>query len=172
MDVQRRQRSMNNRDIARVFDDIANLLGVKQDSPFKIRAYRDAARIIASHPEEMSDIVARGGDLQVINGIGEAIAKKTVELVTTGRLEFFENLRESALAGVLDLMRIPGVGPKTAIRLTHELAISSMEDLDAVLKSGAVQKLPGFGEKAVRTLLAGIEEYRQSEATERSQRAP
>ena len=152
---------MDNAELARVFDDISLLLEVKRDSPFKIRAYRTAARAIAAHPVELRDILGQGGDLKDIPGIGEAIAKKTTELLTTGKLEFFETLKQSAPAGVLELMRIPGIGPRTAALLATELHISSIDELADALRSGAVAGFPGLGEKTTRTLLEETEAYRR-----------
>lgn len=148
---------MNNAELARVFDDISRLLEVERDSPFKIRAYRAAARAIAAHPVELRDMLGQGGDLKDIPGIGEAIAKKTTELLTTGKLEFFEKLKQSTPAGVLELMQIPGIGPRTAALLATELGIASIDELADALRSGAVATLPGLGEKTARALLKEIE---------------
>jgi len=152
---------MDNAQLARVFDDIARLLEVKRDSPFKIRAYRNAARAIAGHPVELRDILGQGGDLKDIPGIGDAIAKKTTELLTTGKLDFFEKLKQSAPPGVLELMQIPGIGPRTAALLAAELHISSIDEFADALHSGAVTGLPGLGEKTVRALLKETEAYRR-----------
>lgn len=156
--------SLCNEELARVFEDISRLLEVKGDSTFKIRAYHNAARIIAAHPEELRDMVARGADLRDIPGIGEAIAKKTMELLQSGSLEYFVKLRESVPPGVLELMQVPGIGPKTAGRLAGELGITSIEQLEAALRSGVVAKLPGMGEKTAKTLLHELELRRSTDA--------
>ena len=155
MEAQERPRPVGNAEIAHIFDDISRLLEVKQDSPFKIRAYHNAARAIAAFPVQLRDMVERGDDLEDIPEIGEAIAKKTTELLATGRLEFFEKLKQSAPAGVLELMRIPGVGPKTAARLAGDFGITSMERLEAALMDGTGLNV-GVGEKAARALLIEI----------------
>jgi len=151
---------LENAEIARVFDDVAHLLEVKRDSSFKIRAYQTAARAIAGHPVELRDIVARGGDLRDIPGVGEAIASKAAELLSTGKLEYLENLKRSLPAGVLELMEVPGIGPRTATRLATELSITSIDELLAALRSGAVARLPGLGEKTACALLKQIETRR------------
>jgi len=148
---------MDNRDIARVFAAIADLLAVQNESAFKIRAYRTAAETIATYPDELGDIVARGEDLRDISGIGEAIAKKIHELLATGRLEFFERLKSESPPGVLDLMEIPGIGPKTAARLAGDLNITTLEALESALRSGP---LPGLGAARSATLLKAVSEYR------------
>jgi DNA polymerase (family X) len=153
----------DNREIARVFDDISRLLEVQQESPFKIRAYHNAARAIAHQSEELSDLVARGGDPRDIPGVGEAISAKAIELVTSGRLEYFEKLKRSTPEGVLELMEVPGIGPRTAGRLAGELGITSVDALAAALHSGAVHDLPGIGEKTAQTLLQEIETRRRSD---------
>jgi DNA polymerase (family X) len=150
----------DNREIARVFDDISRLLEVKQQSPFKIRAYHNAARAIAALSEELRDIVARGGDLRDIPGVGEAISSKAIELVTSGRLEYFEKLKQSTPEGVLELMEVPGIGPRTAGRLAGELGITSVDALEAALRSGSAEGLPGIGKKTALTLLKEIETRR------------
>ncbi len=148
---------MDNRDIARVFTAIADLLDLKGDSPFKIRAYRVAAGAIADYPDELRDVVARGGSLRDVPGIGEAIARKTEELLATGRLQYFETLKADAPPGVLDLMEVPGIGPRTAARLAGELGIASVEQLENALHSGP---LPGIGEARSAALLKGVAAYR------------
>lgn len=152
----------DNSQLSSVFDLIARLLEVKRDSPFKIRAYRNAARVIASYPEDLRELVARGDDLRAIPGIGEAIAKKTVELLTTGRLEFLESLKQSVSEGVLTLLQVKGIGPRTAARLADELAISSVDELETALRSGSLAGLPGFGDKKSGALLKAVEAYRAS----------
>jgi len=152
---------MDNKQIARVFEDVSRLLEVRQDSPFKIRAYHTAARAIGTHAEELRDIVARGGDPREIPGIGDAIASKVLELLSSGKLQYLDELRGSMPAGVLELMEVPGIGPRTARRLAGELGIASVEDLEAALRSGAVSHLSGIGEKKARTLLREIETHRR-----------
>ncbi len=152
---------MDNASLAQVFEDISRLLAVNEDSPFKINAYRTGARAISAYPEELRDLVARGEDIRRIPGIGEAIANKTVELLTTGRLAFFDRLRESSPPGVLELMRLSGIGPKTAARLSRELGISNLDQLETALRDGVVSQLPGFGDKNVHRLLSEIESHRR-----------
>ena len=153
---------MDNKEIARVLDDIARLLEVRHDSPFKIRAYHNAARSIASYPVQLHEIVADDGDLRDIPGVGEAIAAKATEFLTTGRLEYYEKLRQSLPAGLLELMQVPGIGPKTAGRLVSELGISSIGELEAALRSGGLVGLRGLGEKTAEKWLEEIEAHRHA----------
>ena len=116
---------MKNSEIARVFQDMADLLELKEDNIFKIRAYRRAAQVIEHLPKEMAVMLEQGEDFQKIPGVGEAIAKKSTELITTGKLKAYEDLKAVFPEGITRLLEIPGIGPKTAHRLATELNISS-----------------------------------------------
>ncbi|MFW6056209.1 MAG: DNA polymerase/3'-5' exonuclease PolX [Chloroflexota bacterium] len=151
---------MDNREIAEVFEDISRLLEAKGDSSFKVRAYRNAARAIAHHPVELRQLVAEGADLRRIPGIGEAIALKARELVSTGRLEYYERLKSEMPAGILDLMALPGVGPRTAVRLSSDLGLKSVAELEQALESGRLSGVSGLGEKTAETLLRTIRSRR------------
>jgi DNA polymerase (family 10) len=154
---------VDNREIAAVFDDISRLLEVKGDSPFKIRAYRNAARAIAHHPVELRDLVAEGADLRKIPGVGEAIATKARELVQTGHLDFYERLRNEMPPGMLELMTLPGVGPRTAARLSADLGITSIAGLEQAIMSGKVSGMPGMGTKTVESLRKTIRGRRSTD---------
>ena len=161
MGEKQRRPAPDNREIARVLDDISRLLEVKQESPFKIRAYHNAARAIAALSDELRDMVARGGDLRDIPGVGEAIASKVTELIATGRLEYLDRLKRSMPEGVPELMELPGIGPRTAARLAGEMGITSVEALEAALRAGAVKGRAGIGEKTAQSLLKEIETRRR-----------
>ncbi len=151
---------VDNREIASVFENISRLLEAKGESPFRIRAYRNAARAIAHHPVELRDLVAEGADLRKIPGVGDAIALKARELVTSGRLEYYERLKGEMPPGILELMSLPGVGPKTAARLTADLGIHSVEELEWAAESGRLVAAPGLGKKTLETLLRTIRSRR------------
>ncbi|RLC70527.1 MAG: DNA polymerase III, partial [Chloroflexi bacterium] len=144
---------MKNSDIAKVFSDIADLLEIKGEIPFKIRAYQKAARAIEHLPVEVEQIVKEGGNLEEIPGVGQAIAKKITELVTTGRLRYYDELKAEFPEGISTLLGIPGVGPKIAIRLSNELGIQSVDDLEAAILDGRVSSLPRLGDKVAENIL-------------------
>ena len=104
--------------------------------------------------------MARGDDLRRIAGIGEAIAKKTVELLSTGRLEFLEGLKSSVPEVVLVLLQAPGIGPRTAARLVEGLGVTTLEALDAALEAGVVAQFPGVGEQSAGALRRAVDSYR------------
>ena len=126
---------MNNAAIAQVFQDMADLLELKEENPFKIRAYERAAHTITSLPTELEH-VAREGRLREIPGIGEAIASKITELLATGRLGAYEKLRAEFPETIGSLMSVPGVGPKIAGRVYKELGISTVEELEKAILDG------------------------------------
>jgi DNA polymerase (family 10) len=159
---------MNNKEVAKVFQDIADLLELKGENPFKIRAYQKAARSIEHLPVEVERLVAED-KLRGIPGVGEAITKKITELVTTGRLEFYEKLTAEFPPGISTLLDLPGIGPKTAMLLTRELDIKSIDELEAAITEGKVASLPRMGDKTVENLLRQIQALRRKK---RSQRIP
>jgi DNA polymerase (family 10) len=111
---------LRNSEVSRVFQDVADLLELKDENVFKIRAYQNAARSIEYHPRELEVMINDGEDLQSIPGVGEAIAKKATELITTGKLAYYENLKAEFPEGITNLLSIPGIGPKTASKLSRE----------------------------------------------------
>ncbi len=147
---------MTNSEIAEIFLDMADLLEMKNDNPFKIRAYRRAAESIKQLPREMKAMLAAGEDFREIPGVGEAVATKSEELLRTGRLAAYEDLKAAMPAGVLDLMAVPGVGPKTAYRLAAELGIRSVDDLERAASDGRIAALPHLGEKTAEKILREI----------------
>jgi DNA polymerase (family 10) len=154
---------MKNSDIAMVFENIADLLDLKGDNKFKIRAYARAAQVIHHLPQEMELMHEEGKDLQDIAGIGDAIAKKSVELITTGKLKFYEDLKAEFPQGIINLLDVPGVGPKTAYRLATELNVSSIDQLEQAIKDGRVASLERMGEKTAANILHSIEVFRRKD---------
>ncbi|HEV2749376.1 MAG TPA: DNA polymerase/3'-5' exonuclease PolX [Gemmatimonadales bacterium] len=156
---------MQNPDIARLFDEVADLLEIQDANPFRVRAYRNAARTIRDFPEPIAELV-RGAtkNLTDIPGIGEDLAEKIGDIVTTGELPLRKQLAAKLPAGLLDLLRIPGLGPKRVKLLYKKLKVKSAADLAKALDSGKVQKLKGFGPKMEEKMRAGLG---QAQVTER-----
>src|SRR5436190_5871872 len=156
---------MQNPDIARLFDEVADLLEIQDANPFRVRAYRNAARTIRDFPEPIAERVRSGvKHLTDIPGIGEDLAEKITDIVTTGELPLRKQLAAKLPAGLLDLLRIPGLGPKRVKLLYRKLKVKSAADLAKVLDAGKVQKLKGFGPKIEEKMRAGLG---QAEVTER-----
>ena len=153
---------MKNAAIAQVFQDMADLLELKEDNPFKIRAYQRAAHTIDSLPAEL-DQVMKEGKLREIPGIGEAIARKITELLTTGHLQVYENLRSEFPEDIRSLLAIPGVGPKTAMRLYKELGVSSVDELEKAIQEGQVAGLYRLGDKTAENILRHIQKLRRKD---------
>jgi len=154
---------MKNTDIAKVFQDISDLLELEGENVFKIRAYQRAAHAIEHLPREIEQLLKEGGSLRDIPGVGEAIAKKTTELVTTGHLGYYEELKAKFPPGISTLLDIRGIGPKTALRLVTELGISSVEDLETAILNGRVAALPRMGDKLAQNILHHIQALRRKE---------
>lgn len=147
---------MKKAEIAAVLNDIATLLELKGENPFKIRAYVSGARVIESLSED--EIAARvaAGTLDEVKGIGDALAQKVGELHAMGKLEFHEKLKASLPPGLVELLEIPGVGPKKIKALHEQLGIDSIAKLEEGCKAGKVAALAGFGEKTQAKILEGI----------------
>jgi DNA polymerase (family 10) len=148
---------MTNRDVAAAFDEIADLLEFQNANPFRVRAYRNAARRIGDLSEPIAKIVADPDrKLMDLDGIGPDLAEKIAALVRTGNLPMLEELRAAIPAGLLLMLRIPGLGPKKAAALHKELGITSLDMLREACAADQVQSLKGFGKKTQEKILAGM----------------
>src|SRR5882762_6164894 len=147
---------MNKDQIAEILIEIGVLLELKGENPFKSRAYTNAARALEGLSEPL-DKVIRENRLNEIKGIGDAIQKKVIELVSTGRLPYHEELKSSVPAGLVAMLQIPGLGPKKVKALYDQLQISSVEQLEAACNDCKVAELDGFGEKTQSKILEGIQ---------------
>ncbi|MCX7013640.1 MAG: DNA polymerase/3'-5' exonuclease PolX [Candidatus Sumerlaeota bacterium] len=147
---------MDKPEVVRTLREIATLLELQEENPFKARAYESAARSIEGAPGDLEALVA-SGDLYKIKGIGEGIGKKVAELVQTGRLGYYEDLRANVPIELLGLLRIPGFGPKKARAAWQTLGIDEIDELEQAARDGRLAKLPGFGEKTAQNILEGIE---------------
>ncbi|MFC1927167.1 DNA polymerase/3'-5' exonuclease PolX [Chloroflexota bacterium] len=154
---------MKNSDVANVFQDIADLLELKGENVFKIRAYQKAARAIDYYPRELEAMIEERDDLRSIPGVGEAIAKKATELVTIGKLSYYEDLKAEFPQGITDLLDIPGIGPKIANKLSSELGISSVYELEQAIKDGRVAKVFRLGEKTADNISHQIQALRRKD---------
>lgn len=158
---------MTNSEIAETFETIASLLQVKGEKSFTVRAYQRAARTIERMPRDVDGMARGGEDLTAIPGIGKAISAKIIELSETGRMDYFERLRAEFPAGVLDLIQIPGLGPKTVQRLWKELDVTTVDALEAAVDDGRVASLPRMGKKSAENIRRAI-----SFARSKTDRAP
>ena len=146
--------------VAEMLVEIGTLLELKGENPFKTRAYTNAARALENLAEPLEKLVAEDR-LSEIPGIGEGIQKKVTELVTTGRLKYYEEIKASVPAGLVEILQIPGMGPKKAKALNEQLGIESIEQLEEACKAGKVETLAGFGEKTQSKILEGIAHKRR-----------
>jgi DNA polymerase (family 10) len=144
---------VHNNDIAAIFDEIADLLEIEQANPFRIRAYRNAARTVQGLGQEVGELIKEGYDLEQLPGIGEALADKMEEIARTGKCQALEKLRRESGRGLVELLHIPGLGPKRVSALYHELDIQTPQQLLRAAKDGRLRQLHGFGEKTEHNLL-------------------
>ncbi|MFC1666885.1 DNA polymerase/3'-5' exonuclease PolX [Candidatus Omnitrophota bacterium] len=147
---------MKNQKIANIFRQIAQILEIKGENPFRIRAYEHAARNIESIPEDIEVFVSEGR-VRTISGIGKDLEEKIKEIVSEGRLQYLEDLKKDVPKGLIDILSIPGVGPKTAKLLYEKLGIQDIVMLERVAHSGKIKKLPGMKQKTEENILRGIE---------------
>src|SRR6185295_3983614 len=147
---------MDKERVAEVLVEIGVLLELKGENPFKTRAYSNAARTLEQLAEPLEKVISENR-LGEIKGIGEALQKKITELATTGKLVYYEDLKASLPARLLELMQIPGLGPKKVKALYEKLKIASIEQLTAACREGKVAFLDGFGEKTQSKILEGID---------------
>ncbi len=150
---------MDKDQVAEILVNIATLLELKGENPFKARAYVNASRVIQNIGEPLDKLIAeeRLGDLQ---GIGEALQAKITELVTTGKLGYYEELKAATPPGLVAMLQIPGVGPKKIKALHDELGIETVEQLEQACREGKVAKLKGFGERTQQNICDGINRRR------------
>ncbi len=147
---------MKNLEISAIFREIANILEIKGDNPFRIRAYERAAQNIEGLTEDIEDFV-RDDRLMDIPGVGKDLADKIKEYVQTGKIKAYEDLKKKVPGGLLDLLNIPSVGPKTAKLLYEELKIKNILDLEKAIKKNKLQGIFGIKEKTIENISKGIE---------------
>ena len=154
---------MNNRDAAQVFYNIADLLEIKGEQIYKVLAYRRAAESILSLGRDLRGVWKEGG-LETIPGVGKAIGAKIDELLRTGKLEFYEELKAEVPATLVEVLRVGDVGPKKAARFWKELGITTLDQLERAARDGRLRGLSGMGEKSEARILASIEALRRRQS--------
>ncbi len=148
--------AVTNSDIARMFNETADLLEIKGENPFKVRAYRNAARIVQNIAKPLKDLIEEGYELTKIPGIGHDLSEYIKEIVKTGKFSKLERLKSEIPPQLIDMLAIEGLGPKRIRTLYERLHITSMEDLRRAATAGKIEKLPGFGPVLVKKILKGI----------------
>jgi len=161
---------IHNSDIATTFEHLADLLEIKGDNPFRIRAYRNAARVVEDMPNALHDLVEREEDLTALDGIGKDLADKIKEMVTTGKVDALEKIKAELPPNITDLLTIQGLGPKRVRTLYKELQVDSLARLKAVAEAGTIKTLAGFGAKMETQILHALQE--QADTPKRFLRGP
>ncbi|MDG1894591.1 MAG: DNA polymerase/3'-5' exonuclease PolX [Fuerstiella sp.] len=148
---------MKNDQIAAVFEQLSDLLEIQEANPFRIRAYRSAGRTIGSTAESFASLVEEDADLTQFSGIGKDLAKQIVEVVMTGQHAQLAELKEQIPPGVVDMLRIRGVGPKKVAVFYNKLNLQSLDQLKAAAQAGELSALKGFGKKTEQSILDNID---------------
>ena len=148
-----------NEEVAGLLREYAELIQITGGDVFRARNYEKAARSVRGWAEDIGQLDVKG--LRAIPGVGASIAAKIAEYAATGRIAALEELRARIPAGVLELTQVPGLGPKRALQLHHDLGVSSVDELAAAIKAGRLEGLAGFGARSEERLAGGIEVYRQ-----------
>ncbi|MDR4515557.1 DNA polymerase/3'-5' exonuclease PolX [Nitrosomonas sp.] len=149
----------HNADIAAIFEEIADLLEIQGANPFRIRAYRNADRILGELSEDVATMLDKGEDLTRLPGIGNDLAAKIKEIVSIGHCSLLDRLHKELPATIADLLKIPGIGPRRVKALYHDLAVQTVEQLYRAARDGRIRALPGFGEKTELNILQAVEAH-------------
>ncbi len=147
---------IHNEDIAVIFEEIADLLEIEDANPFRVRAYRNAARTIRGLSRELGDLLAEGKDLTTLPSIGKDLAAKIKEILESGHVSALDKLHREIPASVEDILKLPGLGPKRVKQLYHEHDIKTLAQLESAARSGKLQALPGFGKRMEQNILENI----------------
>jgi len=150
---------VDNRAIARVLNEIADLLEIKDENPFKIRAYRSAAETIGDEPDAVADMSPQAR--LALPGIGKDLAAKIGELIDSGRIAYHQQLLQEFPPTILDLLRLQGVGPKTVARLYREIGVSTLDGLEQAAHDGRIRRMKGMGPKKETLILKALEQRRR-----------
>ena len=151
---------MENKSIADLLTEIADILDIQGENPFRVRSYRNAARTIADMGQSVRAMVRAGEDLEQIPGIGKSLQEKIEEIVSTGKCGFLEELRAKVPPGLTELLKLEGLGPKKVKLLYDELGVDSVDRLEKSAQAGKLRDLPGMGLKTEEKVLKSIEQYR------------
>jgi DNA polymerase (family 10) len=154
---------VHNADIAEKFNELADLLEILAENPFRIRAYRNAARLIGSLSHEATDLIKKNEDLTRFPGIGKDLAEKIITIVKTGELPLLKQTRKKVPRALSEMMRIPDLGPKRVKILYDKLKIRSISDLKKAIKQGKIAKLEGFGEKTQEKIASALKKFKTGE---------
>jgi len=154
---------VHNTDIAAVFDEIADFLEIEGENPFRIRAYRNAARTVSGLGTELKDMVAEGEDLTGLPGIGKELAAKIEEILETGTAKALIKLQQRIPQTVVEMLKLPGLGPKRVQILYRDLKIKNLAQLSKAARQGRIRALAGFGEKTEKAILESVEVRAQKE---------
>jgi DNA polymerase (family 10) len=152
---------MNNTEIARVLSEIAVLLQIKGENPFKVRAYERAAEAVGDLSQTVEQVRAGEEGLRSLPAVGAGIADRIEEMLDTGNCTYHQDLLREIPATVFDMLRIPGVGPKTVKMLAEREGIVTVEQLEEAAQAGVLRELPGMGEKTEQEILRGIAHLRE-----------
>ena len=152
---------MDNVEIARALAEVADVLEIQGANPFRIRAYRNAARTVEVQTTPLARLVEQGSPLTALPGIGKEMAGHIQEMVATGTFAYRDELLAEVPRTLVELMRLPALGPKKARRLYDELGIATVDALEEAGRAGVIATLPGFGAKSQEKILAGIADFRQ-----------
>ena len=148
---------VHNADIAAIFEQIADLLEIRGDNPFRIRAYRNAARSVGEFGREFKSLIESGAGLPKLPGIGADLSAKILEIVATGHCAALDKLRQEMPPAITELLKIPGLGPKRVQALNRELGIATVTQLKHAARAGQIRELAGFGAKTEQRILAGLD---------------
>jgi len=152
---------VENLEVAQVLEEVADLLEIQGSNPFRIRAYRNAVRTIQSLTRPVEAMVAGGEDLTKLPGIGTDMANHVREIVEWGELSLLKEMSREIPRSLTDLIRLNGVGPKKAKKLWESLGVTSVDELEAVIPTGRVEALEGFGKKSVEKIARSIDDFRK-----------
>jgi DNA polymerase (family 10) len=154
--ITRQEHEMNKKDVAHILEEIGIILDLKGENPFKVRAYYNGARIVETLDKDLGELV-NSGEIAEIKGIGKALAEKISTLVNDGSLPFYEELKSSISEGLLEMLKIPGLGSKKVKVIHDKLGISSIGELEYACRENRLRDLEGFGQKSQDKVLKSIE---------------
>jgi DNA polymerase (family X) len=162
--------SVHNKEIIEILTEVADLLDIKGENEFRVRAYRNAVRTISGLSKSLADMVNNDEDISSLPDIGDSIAEKIEEIVETGNLKQLKNLKKEVPTSLIEIMKLEQIGPKHTKTLYEELDIDSIDDLKKAVDEGKVEELDGFGKKTVENIKREIEEYAQKGGSKRVKR--